>query len=736
MTNKYFNKNNIASKTMKMLCLAFSMNYVFGISTANAVNIFTNDAVDNFNNGKYQTNTGTNYILFKNGDTDDNNQSNIKINLEDVYYGKYADMHISGEPSQPYKPAISFKLNDTVKIKDKIVVGVNPEDTTDEDKMLTITKDEINNLKTLSNQEIQQEENKLKAVNVEMLKQYINSTNTGQSNDLSQYVKYDSPTKEKITLGDNNVTTKITNLTNGNITDNSTDAVNGSQLHSTNTKVDQNTNNIANNAAEIAKGINFTDDNGNTANIKQGGTLGLSKADNNVTVDIDTATNKAKIGLADDINVKTVTANSVTTGAASMSTTGINAGNMKVINVADGAINATSKDAVNGSQLHATNTKVNQNTTNIAKNAAEIAKGINFTDDNGNTANIKQGGTLGLSKADANVTVDIDSTTNKAKIGLADNINVKTVSADSVTTGAASMSTTGINAGSMKVTNVADGAINANSTDAVNGNQLYKSLGNIKSILGGDSELVTSNNETKISVSDIGNTGKNTIHDAIAYINGRIASGSNYEFKVAADSNNPQTIRNGNLLQFNSGNNIQLTQNGNNITIGTKENINVKNISASEKVKVGNNGVELSNDGLDLKGGTVENLKTVQDIYDVQNNNKAVNVETLRNSLANMSGGNNINIDNKINNLNNKIQSYNKEARAGIAGAMAMASLPRTHYEGTSILSFAIGNFKGESSAAMGYGTLSDNGKHAMQLNASFNTQKDFGIGLGYGYIW
>ena len=616
MKSKYFNEKNIASRIMKMLCLSFSISCCFSIPTAHAVNIFTNDAVDNFNNGKYQSNIGTNYILFKNGDVNDNNQSNIKINLEDdITTGNYSGMHISGEPYQPYKPAISFKLNDTVKIKDKIVVGVNPEDTTDEDKMLTITKDEINNLKTLSNQEIQQEENKLKAVNVEMLQQYVNSTNTGQSNDLSQYVKYDSPTKEQITLGDNNVTTKITNLTNGNLSENST-------------------------------------------------------------------------------------------------------------------------DAVNGSQLHETNTKVNQNTTNIAKNAAEIAKGINFTDDNGNTANIKQGGMLGLSKADTNVTVDIDSATNKAKIGLADNINVKTVAADSVTTGTASMSTTGINAGNMKVTNVADGAVNATSKDAVNGNQLYKSLGNIKSILGGDSELVTSNNETKISVSDIGNTGKNTIHDAIAYINGRIASGSNYEFKVAADSNNPQTISNGNLLQFNSGNNIQLTQNGNNITIGTKENINVKNISASEKVKVGNNGVELSNDGLDLKGGTVENLKTVQDIYDVQNNNKAVNVETLRNSLANMSGGNNINIDNKINNLSNKIQSYNKEARAGIAGAMAMASLPRTHHEGTSILSFAIGNFKGESSAAMGYGTLSDNGKHAMQLNASFNTQKDFGIGLGYGYIW
>lgn len=491
--NQYFNQSNIASKIMKMLCVSFSINLLMGISAANAVSIFTPDEINDPSSSPMvnQSHIGTHYILFKNGDVDSNSRSNIQIGMQE-YNENYGSEHVIDQPYQYYKPAVSFKLNDTIKIKEKIVVGVSPDNPSDEEQMLTITKDEINNLKTLSNQEMQQEENKLKAVNVEMLKQYVGS-NTGQSSDLSQYVKYDSPSKEQITLGGNNGTTKITNLTNGNVTEHSSDAINGSQL--------------------------------------------------------------------------------------------------------------------------------------------------------------------------------------------------------------------------------------------------YNSLNNMKEIIGGNSELLTSNGETKISVSDIGNTGKNTIHDAIAYINGRITSGGNYEFKVAADSNNPQTISNGNTLQFNSGNNIQLTQNGSNITISTKENINVKNVSVSEKVKVGNNGVELSNESLDLKGGTIENLKTVQDIYDIQNNNKAVNVETLRNSLANIPN-NNVNVANELNHLNNKMQSYNKEARAGVAGAMAMASLPRTHHEGTSMISFAIGHFKGESSAAIGYGALSDNGKHAIQLNTSVNTQNDFGIGLGYGYIW
>ena len=492
--NQYFNQSNIASKIMKMLCVSFSINLLMGIPAANAVSIFTPDEINDPSSSSMpnQSHIGTEYILFKNGDVDSNSCSNIQIGMQE-YNENYGSENVGLEPIQYYKPAVSFKLNDTIKIKEKIVVGVSPDNPSDEDQMLTITKDAINNLKTLSNQEMQQEENKLKAVNVEMLKQYVGSTNTGSSSDLSQYVKYDSPSKEQITLGSNNTTTKITNLTNGNVTESSTDVINGSQL--------------------------------------------------------------------------------------------------------------------------------------------------------------------------------------------------------------------------------------------------YNSLNNIKEIVGGNSKLLTANGETKISVSDIGNTGKNTIHDAIAYINGRITSGSNYEFKVTTDSNNPQTISNGNTLQFNSGNNIQLTQNGSNITIGTKENINVKNISASEKVKVGNNGVELSNDGLDLKGGTIENLQTVQDIYDVQNNNKAVNVETLRNSLANMPR-NNVNVANELNHLNNKMQSYNKESRAGVAGAIAMSSLPRTYREGTSMISIGVGHFKGESSAAIGYGALSDNGKHAIQLNTSINTQNDFGIGLGYGYIW
>ena len=70
------------------------------------------------------------------------------------------------------------------------------------------------------------------------------------------------------------------------------------------------------------------------------------------------------------------------------------------------------------------------------------------------------------------------------------------------------------------ITNVAAGRMNASSTDAINGSQLYavaNSLGNLatttKNILGGNAALDPDTG--KLTMSDIGFTGKSTIHDAI-----------------------------------------------------------------------------------------------------------------------------------------------------------------------------------------------------------------------------
>lgn len=268
----------------------------------------------------------------------------------------------------------------------------------------------------------------------------------------------------------------LTGVASGRITASSSDAVNGSQLFAVadaltglDGRVTTNTTNITNLQTTVDKGLNFQDGAGNKFNRKMGDTTTIKNGDTNVTVGADAATGTFSVGLA-----KNLTADSVTTGDVSISKTGVDAGNKKVINVANGDVSATSKDAINGSQLHQTNQNVAQNTTNITNLQATVDKGLNFQDGNGNKFNRKLGETTTIKNGDSNVTVTADAATGAFNVGLAKNLT-----ADSVTTGNVSISNTGVNAGGNKVTNVADGDISATSTDAVNGSQLYKAINNM-----------------------------------------------------------------------------------------------------------------------------------------------------------------------------------------------------------------------------------------------------------------
>ena len=154
-------------------------------------------------------------------------------------------------------------------------------------------------------------------------------------------------------------------------------------------------------------------------------------------------------------------------------------------NVADGTVAAGSKEAVNGSQLHATNQ-------NVANNAANIAKGINFGGTTGSN-NYRLGDTINV-KGDSNIT----STTvaGGAQLALNPNLNVTSVTTTdaagnkTVTNGSGvtitpasgnpvSLTTGGLNNGGNKITNVAAGTAG---TDAVNVSQLNQALGSITGV--------------------------------------------------------------------------------------------------------------------------------------------------------------------------------------------------------------------------------------------------------------
>ncbi len=175
----------------------------------------------------------------------------------------------------------------------------------------------------------------------------------------------------------------ITNVAAGQLTASSTDAVNGSELFATNQQVTQNTTDISHLQ-------------GNVTNING--------------------------QLADAVMYDTSAHDSVTLGGAGATTP------VGLHNVAAGGLSASSTDAVNGSQLYATN----QSISNLSGDVTNIAGDITNID-----------GQL----ADA---VKYDASTH-----------------DSVTLGGAGATTP------VGLHNVAAGELSANSADAVNGSQLY-----------------------------------------------------------------------------------------------------------------------------------------------------------------------------------------------------------------------------------------------------------------------
>ncbi|EFA5230972.1 adhesin [Escherichia coli] len=182
-------------------------------------------------------------------------------------------------------------------------------------------------------------------------------------------------------------TSKITNVKDGDLTAGSTDAVNGSQLKTTNDAVAANTTNIATNTTNIT---NLTD---------------------------------AVDSLGDDSLLWNATAGAFSAAHGTDATS-------KITNVKDGDLTAGSTDAVNGSQLKTTNDAVAANTTNIATNTTNIT----------------------------NLTDAVDSLGDDSLLWNA------TAGAFSAAHGTEATS---------KITNVKDGDLTAGSTDAVNGSQLF-----------------------------------------------------------------------------------------------------------------------------------------------------------------------------------------------------------------------------------------------------------------------
>ncbi|WP_024141620.1 trimeric autotransporter adhesin SadA [Salmonella enterica] len=268
---------------------------------------------------------------------------------------------------------------------------------------------------------------------------------------------------------------KLTNLAAGTLAADSTDAVNGSQLFDTNEKVDKNTADIATNTDSINQ--NTADITANTDSINQNTTdiAANTTSINQNTTDI--ATNTTNINnLSDSITGLTDDALlwDADTGAFSAKHNGSDS---KITNLAAGTLAADSTDAVNGSPLFDTNEKVDKNTADIATNTDSINQ--NTADIIATNENVSQNTTDIAANTDSINQNTTDIATNTTNINnLSDSITGLTDDALlwDADTGAFSAKHNGSDS---KITNLAAGTLAADSTDAVNGSQLFATNENV-----------------------------------------------------------------------------------------------------------------------------------------------------------------------------------------------------------------------------------------------------------------
>ena len=195
------------------------------------------------------------------------------------------------------------------------------------------------------------------------------------------------------------------------------------------------------------------------------------------------------------------------------------------------------------------------------------------------------------------------------------------------------------------ITNVAAGRVSAQSTDAINGSQLYgvaNAVGNVanstKNILGGNAQV---DQNGTITMTNIGDTGKNTIHEAIKSAN------SGWELQV-----NGQKVKDvkapNRTVNFNAGKNIKLEGSGDNVTVATVDNANFNSVTTGSvsmsKTGINAGGYQITN--VQSGGDTLTNAANIGDIsriaakYDKYLQRGSATYEANGNGKINMTGTN------------------------------------------------------------------------------------------------
>ncbi len=471
---------------------------------------------------------------------------------------------------------------------------------------------------------------------------------------------------------------KLSGVSSAALAADSTEAVNGSQLFATNEQVKVNTDGITQHTADITK--NTTDIAKNTGDITTinnnlaAGTLGLVQLSND----------GKKVVLSDKAKDAMV----------------FEFGDKKLSGVSNAALAADSTEAVNGSQLFATNRQVTDNTSAIAQNTTDITKNTNEI--SAISKNLDSG-SLGLVQLNADGKRIVLS--DKADGARVFDFNNRTLSG------------------------VSAGRVAADSSEAVNGSQLHATNQNVEkntqSIKSNTDKLAVHESSITQNTNDIqANTNKLAEHDAAITKN----TNDIKENTNRLNNHDKDIAQNKQDIKTNTE-----TLNKHDVIISKNTSDIEKNTSTIEKQggdiarlssEMGNAGVvKISDDGKQVelsdkaKTATSFNIgnKQMSGVADAKNDNDAINYAQMKRSNETTLKSANTYTDKRIsqlgeyttnglNRLNDRVDDLDNKVNKGFATNAALSGLFQPYGVGKMNLTAGVGGYKDESAVAVGVG--------------------------------
>ncbi|MDA3133280.1 YadA family autotransporter adhesin, partial [Atlantibacter subterraneus] len=525
----------------------------------------------------------------------------------------------------------------------------------------------------------------------------------------------------------------ITNVAAGRVTADSTDAINGSQLFATNSAI-----------TSLDKGsVKYE--------INEDGSVNY----NNITLGGDTYNSVTKTGgtritnvaygsdPSDAVNVQQLT--DATTNIYNNGTKYFHANSDKADSVASGmdsiAVGPNAQSLGDGSIAMGDDAK------STGKGSTAIGQGSQTSGDNsvamgtGAVANNANDVALGAGSVTQAAVATTNVTINGETYAVAGTTPTSTVSV-------------GSEGNERTITNVAAGRIAADSTDAVNGSELYATNQAIEKISGdiinvdAGSVKYEVNSDGTVNYNKVimgGDTYDNSTHTGGTTItnvaNGEAPSDAVNKYQLDQVNQSVTNISNGTdgMFQVNNTSNLPkpkptgkdavaggagaIASADHSTAIGTNS-----KATHSNSVALGYNSVTDRDNSISV--GSAGNERQITNVAAGTQNTDAANVGQLKEGVNNSYQYTN----KKFNDLKNMVDDQKDKLSAGVAGAMAMAGLPQPYQPGASMVGLAGGTYQGQSAIALGVSTISDNGKWVTKISGTTNSQGDVGAAAGVGY--